>query len=231
MKPLLGHWQLIVITALVFALWGTPVVTPLKILIVFFHEVSHAMAALFTGGSVERIVLFTNQGGFAETRGGSVAMIYTAGYLGSLMIGVLLFVLAVRTDKDRIIMGALGVGLMVITALYTRNSFGLGFGLAVGGLMILLAYKFSSAVSDLTLRVIGLSSMIYAPYDIVSDTLLRVEGSMGQYSDAYQFASVTFGSGKMWGVIWLLVSLLVIGVCLRFGLGERSNIGFKRKQL
>jgi hypothetical protein len=32
----------------------------------------------------------------------------------------------------------------------------------------------------------------------------------------------------MWGVIWLVISLAVIGLCVRYGLGERSNIGFWR---
>jgi len=36
-----GHWQLIAIVVAVFALWSTPVIVPLKILVVFLHEASH----------------------------------------------------------------------------------------------------------------------------------------------------------------------------------------------
>ena len=57
MKFLKGHWQLILITVIVFMLWGTPVVYPLKILVVFMHELSHGLAAVFTGGSIEAISL------------------------------------------------------------------------------------------------------------------------------------------------------------------------------
>ena len=35
---------------LVFLLWHTPIILPLKILTVFFHEASHALATVFTGG-------------------------------------------------------------------------------------------------------------------------------------------------------------------------------------
>jgi len=42
MAQLRGHWQLIALVAAVFALWQTPVIIPLKILIVFLHELSHA---------------------------------------------------------------------------------------------------------------------------------------------------------------------------------------------
>ena len=225
MKVLRGHWQLMLITVVVFALWNTPVVTPLKILIVFFHEISHALATLLTGGSVDRIFLFSNESGLAQIRGGSLFAAYSAGYLGSLLIGVVFFLLAVRTKWDRVLLGMLGVGLIAITVVFGRESFVVSFGLASGGAMMLVAWKFGMAVNDLVLRVIGLSSMFYVPYDIVSDTMMRPEGSMGQYSDAYQLALITFGTGKMWGVIWLLISLAVIGVCFRYGLGERSNVG------
>ena len=225
-----NHWQMILISGIVFALWGSPVVTPLRILIVFFHEISHALAAIFTGGSVERIALYSNEGGLTITRGGSRFIISSAGYLGSLLIGVALFLIAVNSARDRIAMAVLGALLIGITALYTRDRFGIVFGLAMGGLMLVMARKVSIVVNDLMLRVIGLSSMIYVPYDIVSDTLLRPEGAMGQYSDAYALASITFGSGKMWGLIWLGISLFVIALCLRFGLGERSNIVFGDKE-
>ena len=55
MTYLKSHWQLLAIIAVVFALWQTPVVVPLKILVVFLHELSHAVAAWLTGGSVEQI--------------------------------------------------------------------------------------------------------------------------------------------------------------------------------
>ncbi|MFT6271318.1 MAG: hypothetical protein ACJA0F_000150, partial [Dinoroseobacter sp.] len=44
MKTLKGHWQLILITIAVFALWSTPLALPLKILVVFLHELSHGLA-------------------------------------------------------------------------------------------------------------------------------------------------------------------------------------------
>jgi hypothetical protein len=219
MQIIKGHWQLILITVAVFALWRTPAVLPLKILIVFFHEIAHGLAALVTGGSIDSINLHANQGGVTLTRGGNVLAIVSAGYLGSLLIGIFLFVAAVRSRLDRGVMAALGGVLLAITGLYARDSFVVLFGLGTGVAMMLAAWKLPAVVNDLGLRVIGLTSMIYVPYDIVSDTLLRPD----RQSDAYNLAQLTFGSGKMWGVIWLLFSLLVIGACLRFGLGRRSN--------
>ncbi|HHI70196.1 MAG TPA: M50 family peptidase, partial [Rhodobacteraceae bacterium] len=125
MKVLRGHWQLMLITAVVFALWNTPVVVPLKILIVFFHELSHAIAAWLTGGSVESISLSPQQGGLTATRGGNVFLTMSAGYLGSLLIGVLVFLVAVRSHADRVLMGVLGAVLLLVAALFIREWFAL----------------------------------------------------------------------------------------------------------
>ena len=63
MTYLRGHWQIFAILAVVFALWATPVVLPLKLLVVFFHELSHALVAILTGGRVESFSVDFRQGG------------------------------------------------------------------------------------------------------------------------------------------------------------------------
>ena len=118
-----SHWQSLALTALVFALWQTPVVVPLKILIVFLHELSHAIAAWLTGGSVEQISLSSDQGGFAITRGGSRFAILSAGYLGSLLLGAALLLLALRSTADRAVTALLGAVILAVTALYIRDLF------------------------------------------------------------------------------------------------------------
>jgi len=220
-----GHWQLILMTVLVFALWSTPVVIPLKILIVFMHEVSHGAAAILTGGKVESISLSMQQGGLAVTRGGNLFLIVSAGYVGSLLIGVLLFLVAVKSKLDKVVMALLGGAVLLITALYIREWFALVFGAGTGAAMLLVARFLPDTVNDLLLRLIGLTSMIYVPYDIFSDTLARPEIR----SDAYMLAERFGGTTMLWGGLWLLISLVVIAGCLRYGIGARSNIAFGKQ--
>ena len=220
MRVVRGHWQMLVITAAILLLWFTPVIIPLKILIVFFHELSHALAAWVTGGSVESIRISPQQGGVTVTRGGNVFLQMSAGYLGSLLIGVLLFLGAVRSHADRIMMAILGTVMLLIAALYIRDGFALAFIVGGGVLMLVAARFLSRDVNDLVLRVVGLTSMIYVPMDIFSDTIARSE----LRSDAYMLADRFGGATMMWGGLWLLISLLVIGLCLRYGLGRHSNI-------
>lgn len=219
-----SHWQLLALTALVFALWQTPVVVPLKILIVFLHELSHAIAAWLTGGSVEQISLNPQQGGFAITRGGSRFAILSAGYLGSLLIGAALLVVALRSTMDRAVTALLGAVMLAVTALYIRDLFAAAFCSMTGLALLGMARFLGHGVNDMVLRVIGLSSLIYVPYDIFDDTIARAH----QRSDAYMLAEEFGGPTVLWGGLWLLISLAVIALCLRQVLGTQTNIPFHR---
>ncbi len=225
MSWLRGHWQLLLLTGLVFALWQTPVSTPLKILIVFLHEVSHGLAAVATGGKIEAITVSLQQGGLTTTRGGSLFAILSAGYLGSLVLGVVILLVALRTHLDRALMAALGVAMVVITAFYIRDWFAFGFGMGTGAVMLGIARFLPRDVNDLILRLIGLTSLIYVPYDIFDDTIRRASES----SDAFMLADRFGGATMMWGGLWLGISAVVIVASLRWGLGEASNISFGKR--
>jgi len=216
------HWQFIAMVAAVFLLWNTPLMIPLKILTVFFHELSHALAALLTGGSVESISISPRQGGLTTTRGGSLFWITSAGYIGSLLFGVALFVLALKSRADKLVMAALGGLLLLVAALYMRTVFALGFTVVSGVAMIITAKYLPQQASDATLRVIGLTSMVYVPFDILSDTILRA----GLRSDAYNMAQQFGGATAMWGGLWLLLSVAVIWITLKKGLKGQSRIRF-----
>ncbi len=222
MTLLRGHWQLLLITAIIFALWNTPVVIPLKILIVFLHEISHALAVWITGGDVLSISVSPQQGGLTIGRGGSRFLVLSSGYIGSLLIGVAILLIALKSKVDHVLMGCLGIATLLIAGFYIREGFALGFSVGLGVLMLASAWYLPHSINDTALRVIGLSSMIYVPFDIFSDTIART----GIRSDAYILAEEYGGTTVMWGGLWLVISLAVIGVCVRFGLGACSNISF-----
>jgi hypothetical protein len=218
-----GHWQLLVLCALVFALWQTPVVLPLKILTVFLHEMSHALMTLLTGGGVVSLSINPQQGGEVISQGGNRFLTLSAGYFGSLLIGVMLFTIAVRTRWDRVVLGLLGGLILAITLFYVRTVFAFGFGVVTGALMIVVARYLGHGVNDLVLRLIGLTSMISVPYDIFSDTISR------SYlrSDARMLAEEFGGPTQVWGGLWLVISLITIALCLRYGLGRDSNVSWR----
>lgn len=191
-------------------LWRTPLVFPVKVFVVFLHEASHGIAAVLTGGSVDHLELTANEGGLCVTRGGWRFAILSAGYVGSLVWGALLLVAASRTHLDRAILGAVSVATALVTILYVRTLFGFAYGILAALLTALVAWRLPASASDLVLRVIGTVSCLYVVEDIAADLVVRsVPGS-----DAHALGELTWIPGRVWGVLWIAVSLAVIAGAL-----------------
>lgn len=202
---------LILLLGLIIIAWDYSILYPLKLLVVFFHESSHALAALLTGGTVKELIINKDQGGHVISQGGNQFIILSAGYIGSLLWGVVIYLTSVKTNYDKTIMAVLAVSIIIITVVFSRSLFSWLFGLLTGGAMLLMAKYLAEKYNDFALRVIGLTSMLYAPLDIYSDTISR------SYlpSDAYLLANYTGGATILWGGIWIIISVIVIFYCLK----------------
>ncbi len=204
MKTVDRVWILAVLFAVTMALWDTPVVYPVKVLVVLFHEVSHGVAAVLTGGTVERITLSPQLGGLMTSRGGSPLVILPAGYLGSMACGACLVLLAAWSSWRRGVSVLLGAGLVLVTLLYVRSLFGLVSGLVFGGGLLLVGIRLSEAWNDVLLSFLGLTSMLYALLDIRDDLVRRTVPQ----SDAFQFSELVGLPPWFWGVVWGGVALV-----------------------
>ena len=198
----------------IFFLWSTPALYPLKLLIVFFHESSHALMTIATGGQVIELEIDRMQGGHVISAGGNRFITLTAGYLGSLIWGVVIYLLAVGSKYDKAIMFCLGIIIMVVTTLFVRDLFAFGFGGLTGLFMILMGVKAPMQINDIILRVIGVTSMSYVPLDVYSDTIVRTS----LRSDAFMLAEEFGGTTVLWGTIWLLVSVVILIATLKISL-------------
>ena len=219
-----NHWQLLILIALIFTFWRTAPLQPLRVLIVFLHEFSHAAMLTLTGGEVESFTVTPQEGGQVTGRGGSRFLTLTAGYIGSLLIGVTFLLTAIRSKWDQTALGIFGAALLIIAALYIRDFYALLFTCVTGVIFLVIARFLPNSISDMILRVVGLSSMIYVPFDIFSDTIAR----SNLRSDARMMAEEFGGTTMFWGILWLIISLAIIAYSLRNGLGETSNITFKK---
>lgn len=198
--------SLVGIVVVVAFLWDTRVVYPLKILVVFFHEMSHGLAALLTGGSIERIEVVAQEGGLCVTRGGSRFLILSFGYLGSLIWGGTILLLASRTRLDRGVSLVLGGILLLTSLIWVRPFAGFGFLFGVGSSAALIAIGLflPEEVNDYLLRIVGLTSCLYAVLDIKSDILDRP----GVRSDAVMLAEATHIPSLVWGILWIAIAAL-----------------------
>lgn len=187
-------------------LWTTPVAAALRIFVVLLHEVSHGIAAVATGGRIERIVVTPLEGGLCVCPGGDAFVTLSAGYLGSLLWGAGFLLVSRRPSWARATTGAVGVLLAGVSLLYVRTIFGLAFGLIAAVGLWLCARRLSGIANARVLAALGLTSCLYALLDIRSDVLDRPQLP----SDARMLAELTGVPAVIWGVLWIVVGLGVV---------------------
>jgi hypothetical protein len=198
--------------AALWFLWDTWLVTPLKLFVVLLHEISHGLMAVATGGAIDRIVVTPDLGGACYCGGGDAFLTLSAGYLGSLLWGAALVLLAVRLTRGTSwVTGAIGVAIGLVSVLYVRNPFGLVFGLGFAAVLVATARYLSPAANGRVLWALGLTSCLYAVLDIKSDVLDRPE----LRSDARMLAEMTGVPTVVWGGLWIVAAVVVCWFLLR----------------
>lgn len=203
----------------VLLLWNTPLVYPVKIFTVFLHELGHGLAAVLTGGRIVSIKLTADQGGLATTAGGWELLVIPAGYIGSMLFGGLILLAAARSRADKLISLLIAMTVAAVTLLFVRNLFGFAFGLAFAGAMAAMGRWGGAALNDFMLRLLGLTSILYAVIDIYSDLIVRTVPS----SDASAMSRLLFGPPAMWGVLWMLLALGAAAFFLKLSLGRATG--------
>ena len=191
-------------------LWDTVVAYPFRVFVVLLHEISHGLAAVLTGGRIVSIGLSVDEGGVCVTQGGWRFVVPSAGYLGSLLFGALFLLLGGKRRRAPGVIGLIGLFTLGVTLVYVRTLFGFAYGLAAAAAFILVAARMQPAVSEMLLAAVGVMSCLYAVLDIASDVLLRSVPS----SDAAALAGLTGIPAVVWGVLWVLTSVWVVGTVL-----------------
>lgn len=207
---------LIGLAVVTLALWSSPVLWPLRMLVVVFHELSHAAAAIATGGSVVEIGLSPREGGHALTRGGWHFVVLNAGYLGSMIFGVGLLAAGRQQRTARAVLVALSAVLIGSALWWVRPiiSFGVGFVLVSGTALALVAWRGGPTLTQLLLRWVGTVSVLYALWDIRDDVLSGRDG----VSDAVLLAQATGIPAIVWGVAWLGIGAVTLWITRRWWL-------------
>jgi hypothetical protein len=184
-------------------LWSTLALYPIKLFVVLLHELSHAGAALLTGGEILSIEINELIGGFCQYRGGNRLVVASAGYLGSLLWGGLILIVASRTNASRKL-GTLIAAMMIVAALlWIRNTFGILYTVGSAVLLFVMCRFLPSWMVRILMQFLGTASCLYVIVDIYED--VSQEGS-----DANTLAELTGIPAMFWGVIWGMIALGMI---------------------
>lgn len=192
--------------------WHSPLLLPAKLLTVFFHELSHGLAAILTGGKIIRITLNMNQGGVCYFTGGWFLVTATAGYLGSLLWGAGILLASLTKGISRGLTKSIGILLLVVAALWMRDFQALAISITTGTALIYVASKLKEQYCDIFIKFISLISCFYVVFDIKEDLIDRTVSA----SDAYKISERIFpqfmipAGSYIIGFLWLAIAIFVL---------------------
>ena len=194
---------------------------PVIWLVAFLHETGHALGALFSGGEVLSLQVNPDGSGLTTTRGGSVGLIIMGGYVGSALLGNLLFYIGAR--KRRMAQTALLAlaGLMLFSILKWPG----------GPLSTLLLLVYAAVLFFIALRTnwdqnvvmfFGMASVLYVIQDF----------RVGPGSDLKAYEQhIGIFPAQIWMYVWLGIVLLITWQNLRqtFGTQALQNVFLRNR--
>lgn len=183
---------------------GYKILYPIAQLVTFLHEFGHALGAIITGGSVDAIQINQDGSGFTRTIGGSRAVILMGGYLGSAILGNLLFFIgAKRPQASNWVLKALAV-IMIFTGIIWFNS--IFTTILLVAFAIVLFYIAKSRIGREVLMFLGLACILY----IIQDFNVGPSSDLQAYADIFVVIPT-----KVWMYIWLFIALILTFFNLR----------------
>ncbi len=208
------------IAILCFFLWDTEIVYPIKLFVVLTHEISHGLAAILSGGKIQAVQINEYLGGECISEGGSKLFIAASGYLGSFVFGAVLFLSAYNKRLAIWSCTIISIILLLFTANFMYGGIGIALSMMYTVLLFLSPRFFKPVANTYLLKVLGLVSILYVLIDIKEDLLtLRI-----QPSDAQLLADMTGIPSYVYGFVWLIISVLALGLMLRHAYRE----GYKK---
>lgn len=203
---------LLAIAIVAIFIWNTLLIYPVKLLVVILHEISHALVTIFTGGSVIAMNVSTNLAGGVTSEGGNEFLIASAGYLGSLIFGILIFFSADNKKLNLWSSTIIAVLLLLFAANFFTNPVVIIFTIFYSALFYAAPRYIPQKINYWIMRTTGLISSMYVLFDIKEDLLTLAY----KKNDAQQLAIITSVPAIVWGIIWFILTLTAFFFMIKF---------------
>lgn len=172
----------------------------------FFHEISHGLMAILTGGKIVSLTLNYDGSGLCVSQGGVSFLISFFGYFGSAVWGLLVYLVAdnMKPRSAHIVMGLLIAAFFLVMVLWAENT-STFIILAVMITLFSASFKYadSKALKSL-LQFIG----IFVLLDAIRSPLALIDGR--DRGDGARLADLTFVPELVWIGVWMLSGLSML---------------------
>ncbi len=169
----------------------------------FFHEISHGLSALLTGGSIHYIKLDFNGSGLCITSGGIHFIVAFSGYAGSSIWGMLIYHFAgALSPANTKIMAAIMVTMLLVTVVLWARDLSTLIILAVLLLMYSLPLFQSLWISVRSfIQLVG----IYVLLESIRSPLYLLDGR--DLGDGAVLARLSWVPEIIWVGLWFVIAL------------------------
>ena len=179
----------------------------------YHHEISHGLMSLLTGGRFHRFHIHSNGSGLAHTSGGKPKLVISAGYIGTILFGVIY--LAKSTQNDAIV-----ATLYVLALLYALSILKAGdWHTATVGMAILATLGLATQLAPGSLAVrflLNLNGVL-----LISDGLfalwtlhLASATTTNTGSDAEAMGHLTGKHPAVWSAVFSITALAILFVAM-----------------
>ena len=194
----------IVLVSIIF--WNSIIIYPIKFSVILFHEISHGIFSILTGGKIVEIQIYSNLSGSCISIGGVEFLIASAGYLGSLVFGSVLFLSAYKHKNSLWSTTIISVILILFAISYITSTVGIIASFVLAIVLFISPRYLPKPVHSYIMKILGLISCLYVLVDIKSD-LLTLEN---RQSDANILHAITGIPAFVWAILWLGISITVV---------------------
>jgi len=200
MKP---HYQFALLVIGAFVLSNIPIVHwPFSWLETYFHEISHGLAAVLSGGSIERIVLHFNGSGLCYTRGGWQPLVTFAGYAGAVAWGAIIYLSAKASGTNNRWPAIIMLGMLLVSGiLYARDLITILIMLIISGTLYI---SFRHVVGGIFPRFMEFAG-VYVMVSAAQAPLDLIDGR--HYGDGATLANVTWLPEIIWALLWCSIAV------------------------
>ena len=195
-----------IILILSFIFWDTYFIYPIKLSVVLMHEVSHAITTFITGGKIISMNIGFDLGGFCQSEGGNAMLIASSGYLGSLVFGLMFFLSPNKIKIGKWVVISVSLIIIIVTAFTCSNIPFVLLTCFFFALMMIAAFYMGVPILAILIRAFGLISCVYVLLDMKQDLLEKHIA----ISDVSLLSSQTGIPGIVFGMIWLVISIIIL---------------------
>ena len=181
---------------------------PFSWLETYFHELSHGLLAILSGGRIQYIELHFRGSGLCVTSGGWQAAVAFAGYFGAVFWGVAIYktVSAAHAKVSSLFTGMLLVTLLLTALLWARDLETLVIMSILFFLFLAITKYGNKSVVKVALQFSGL----YVLTNAARSPLVLLDGQ--SIGDGATLATLTWIPEIVWVAIWTFVSMIGLWV-------------------